>query len=153
MGFHLKILGGDDHNHGKSPILVTFTSLQDKSTLLEVVYKPRNAHTDKAILELFAAINALPEESKSGPALPFYKIEHINDGKASIWEYIKGDGLIMGASTTVKYMLPGEKRDNAEKNLLRLEQVCSRAGITNLHMENVLLTSHGELIPIDLEVV
>ncbi|CCB85687.1 putative uncharacterized protein [Parachlamydia acanthamoebae UV-7] len=149
--FDLKVLGGDDHNNGQSPLLVTFT-FPDKSPL-KVVYKPRSAQTDAAILDLFAKLNSLHPDLKSHGDLPQYKIQDIDGGKGSIWEFIEGQPLHTEASSTINKIQDQDVRIRAEENLIRLEQICSRAGITDLHMENVLLTRDGQWVPIDLEVV
>ncbi|WP_042279833.1 DUF4135 domain-containing protein [Candidatus Protochlamydia sp. R18] len=83
---NLKLLGADSHHGGKTPLLVSLTI--EEAEVLKVVYKPRGAETDKAIIELFEKLNSLPPEQKNGPDLPTYKIIDLQNH--SLWQYIEG---------------------------------------------------------------
>lgn len=156
----LKLLGGDSHNGGASPLLLQFND--GKEVCLQVVYKPRMATTDKAILDLFSQLNELSTEK-----LPTYKI--IDLGKeGSFWEYIEGmePGMTSDASDCIQNFTQslqensgmkveeeisgGEMGATKEAKLKALEQftaqlerlhaVCKYAGISDLHGENVRFT-------------
>lgn len=162
----LKLLGEDVHHGGASPLLVSFN--QDGMVCLKLVYKPRIAETDQAIIDLFKELNQLPESENS---LPVYKI--LNQGAEgsfwhnSLWDYI--EGVEPGTSSNANELIQSLKRGTNqeiqrlrqppidqtaleselkkmkalevfEKNLARLQAICQYAGITDLHGENVRLT-------------
>lgn len=158
---YLELLGADSHHGGKTPLLVKFTSKEGEE-LVSLVYKPRGAETDKAIIDLFRDLNALSANYKSGPDLPVYEIVDLQTH--SLWQYI--DGIQWGHQASKAQLDLEEevekeladlqskddqqglqrawkKKENlkiARNNLERLESICFQAGITDLHHQNVKLT-------------
>ncbi len=133
--FTIQLLGGDSHNKGKVPVLILF--FEKGTPLGKIVYKPRKAETDRAVIDLYAQMNQLGSPIN----LPVYKI--ISVGEGSFWEFVDGQLLEQDSA---------HKQANAANvgNLLRLEQVTSAVGISDLHKENVILRGN-EFVPIDLE--
>lgn len=149
--FKLTFLGGDEHQQEKSPLLVTFYHQQE--SILKIVYKPRTAATDAAIIHLFFELNQLPESEKSGVDLPIYLIVESLNGQGSWWAYIHGQEIKdLDVYSFVQCLPISDEKTHACAHLRRLESICLAAGITDLHCENVIY-QNGQLIPIDLEVV
>ena len=152
--FKLEFLGDETHNRGKKPILVTF--MQGNQEAFKMVYKHRDGKVDKLVLELFKAINELPENQKSMRySLPFYQIEPVDvtsdqsgEEPRSLHEFIKGKEIALAVSITCDEL----QDETAKGNLLRLEQISRAIGLTDLHRENVILKGN-EWVPIDLEVI
>ena len=88
---HLELLGEETHNKGKCSVKVTLKS-NEPSELCKFVYKPRDAETEMAIIELFRNLNCI--RTKTTPDLPTYKIVRCGrDG--SLWEFIMMKGNLL----------------------------------------------------------
>lgn len=139
-------LGDETHHGGESTLLLTITPL-DSSQSYKVVYKPRLAETEFAIIELFKRLNTL---GKSPYLLPVYKILPC-EGGYSFWEYISGEPLVDDAVTHIQKV---ESQDRAREALHFLHTICKRIGVTDLHCQNILFDRRTtQWIPIDMEVI
>ncbi len=153
LTYYLKPLGDETHNRGQSAVEVHL--LNQRGLLLrKIVYKPRNAETEIAILELFKHLNL--KKAPSEAELPVFKI--VNLGNAgSIWEYIvRADGgghLQNDAIVELEAMKRTPLYEQAKNNFDRLESVCQAIGVTDLHPENVILRNRIEWVPIVFEVI
>lgn len=146
----LQQLGAETHNRGECILKVTYY-LGD-SRLGSIVYKPRSAETEIAILNVFAELNALPKDEKSGPNLPIYQIIPLENHEGSIWEFVDAEELSFQASQEIQRKIPEEQQKEAEFNLMRLHSICKCIGITDLHPQNIL--RRGPFwIPIDMEII
>lgn len=170
----LSIIGDDLHNQGKIPMLVKLTL--DGDEFLRVVYKPRNAETDKSIIELFKDLNKL---ETTNTKLPTCEILDLGDNKGTIWEFVEGyqfsNGCHNKEANTLQELI-GLKKDDIsilgleaanlinkiqddtmklkfQNNLERLQNVCKKIGVTDLHFENFILKNDMMLVLIDLEVI
>lgn len=132
--FTIKLLGGDSHNKGKVPVLIEF--FQKGELFGKIVYKPRKAETDRAVIDLYQLMN----EQHTGIELPVYKITVFGEG--TLWQFVEGE--------LVKEDAHKKANHNNRANLERLEQVTAAIGISDLHGENVIL-HQNRFIPIDLE--
>ncbi|KPK32484.1 MAG: hypothetical protein AMS24_04190 [Chlamydiae bacterium SM23_39] len=159
VSFSLKFLGGDSHKNGKSPLLVTLSENYENTDPLKVVYKPRLAKTDYLIIEMFKQLNQLKKKRSVCIDLPTYNILCFDDLDVSIWEYIEGEIPKSFDSQYIynyidSYINSLENKNAAKNQLKRLESVCKKIGVTDLHYENVLFVKKSnEFVPIDLEVI
>ncbi|HSX12936.1 MAG TPA: DUF4135 domain-containing protein, partial [Chlamydiales bacterium] len=153
LTFYLKPLGEETHNRGQSAVEVSLFDRNEK-LLRKIIYKPRNAETEVAILELFKNLNLKKEESVAN--LPLFKIINLGN-EGSFWEFItRADGgghLQDDAIVELEAMRDTEFYNQAKSNFVRLESVCQAIGITDLHPENIILRNHTEWVPIDMEVI
>ena len=151
--YYLKPLGEETHNRGQSAVEVHILN-QNGTLLRKIVYKPRDAETEVAILELFKHLNIIKEPSEA--VLPIFKIINLGN-TGSLWEYIvRADGgghLQNDAIVELEAMKNMPLYGPAKNNFDRLESVCQAIGITDLHPENVILRNHAEWVPIDFEVI
>lgn len=161
LKFDLTLVKGETHHLGKVPVFITFRL--NGSNVFTVVYKPRNAGIDKAVIDTFDEINRLPEKHKSIPdaLLPVYKIVNFSD--ASIWEYIDGqdvdDEKVKNVAIFIARRLAntGERLQKTQQALNRMDAILTRMGISDLHKENIKIkylqdqNKAVEIIPIDLE--
>jgi len=147
---------GETHNQGRSPAFIKFKSGENQ--LFKVVYKPRNAAIDKAVIDTFGQINQLPQEQKtSSNPLPVYKI--LNFENKSLWEFIEGKDIkeSRSAGAFIQSNLKGKRRDRAQHNLDRMDAILSMMSISDLHNENIRVRNFEkkdkdvEFVPIDME--
>ena len=132
----------DSDNHGTEyPVLLLEIRRR------KIVFKPRPALIDIAVLNLFIEINRVNPYPYSCFNLPEYKI--VNCGNVSFWEYIEGgsvyDSGIISLLQTVDNL-------NKLRNLAMLNTVATRIGLTDLHTQNIIIRD-DMYIPIDLEVI
>jgi hypothetical protein len=149
--FSLKLLGEETHHRGQVTMLVTVS--HEGTNIGRVVYKPRSAETEIEILKLFALLN--DKVSSEQEKLTIYRIESLGP-EGSIWEFIDGDKLDMPAIDyldKIRNSLTLEKFETATANLHRLQTICKKIGVTDLHMENVILVNQNKWVPIDHEVI
>lgn len=149
----------ETHNYGRLPAFIK-CSINGK-TLFKLVYKPRNALIDKAVIETFKKINMLNDEQKSSKTIPLPEYKIVSLDNCSLWEYIDGKDIEKEKSAGVyiynKFSNRPSKLENAQKVLNRLDAVLTRMQISDLHKENVkikhLKSSQQivDIIPIDLE--
>lgn len=143
-------LGAETHNGGECILKVTYYGGANK--LGAIVYKPRSAETEIAILNMFSQLNALPKNKKTGPDLPVYQVVQLRGGKGSIWEFIEASAISFLASDEILYKVPNEHRKEAEINLMRLHSISKHIGLTDLHPQNILRRG-PQWIPIDMEII
>jgi hypothetical protein len=166
--FSINLTKFETHNSGKSPAYVTFK--HNDRDLFKIVWKPRDAKIDKAVIRAFKKINKLKSiknqtKLKSDDVdLPYYKIWIPSDkNNISIWEYVEGDD-VPSKPRNVKMFLEQELAINeparlaqARQTLLRLDAILSRMNISDLHNENLKIKHFKDkhrqiqIIPIDLE--
>jgi hypothetical protein len=152
--FNVELVEGETHNHGKIPAFIHFS--MNGNQLFKIVFKPRNATLDAAVIETFKKINEIDKVCKSFDTfLPEYKI--INFDNRSIWEYIEGDDIKLERSVGD---FIGRKPNNsrwqtARLTLNRMDAILTRMGISDLHKENIkvrnLAGEDVKFFPIDLE--
>lgn len=138
---------GETHNQGEVTYRVYLEAGEKK-----IYYKPRGGITEKKAIDLFKKLNDLrPDLSELQCSLPFYKIISISE-KASLWEGVMGSHGEHGqlASFNIKH---STEQEIFKKNLVRLNTVCAAIGIYDLHSENMIYSSSGACIPIDLECI
>lgn len=156
IDFDVKQASNETHHQGRSP--VTVICKHGKDEIFKIVYKPRNAALDKAVIDTFFQINQLPAAQKSSDIpLPFYKI--VNFDNRSLWEFVDGTDIKKerSAGVFINSNLEGNRLEKAQKYLDRMDAILTKMGISDLHRENIkvkYLQAHDkdvELIPIDLE--
>ncbi|MCB0509586.1 MAG: DUF4135 domain-containing protein [Bacteroidetes bacterium] len=129
----IELSSADTHHGGKVPFSCTIKGRK-------VFIKPRSAALDISIINLFSEINTLEPNFH----LPVYSIEDIND--FSKWDLI--DGHLPGEEYTiiedfVDKLKPNDRLSrediaNIKDQLLKLNAVASRIGLSDLHGENVI---------------
>ena len=158
---------GDSHNKGQVPAKITFHFCKNSEQDFSVMYKPRDSLIDKHVQDLLKACE-----------MPACEILSYKEKGKSFWEYIDGTDMkldriskrqsqLKGDSSHapeafIKYKLtdsrpPSEKFGTAEKkNLLskiqKLNNLLLSIDLTDLHGENVRLSTNGDLYIIDAEV-
>ncbi|NGX59930.1 MAG: hypothetical protein KR126chlam3_01090 [Chlamydiae bacterium] len=149
--------GSETHNRGKVPVKISFFS--EGHEIFSVFFKPRHAHIDKRVVQLFQELNSLPKEQKSSDvALPTYTIvnSELGSQRFSLWEFIDGVHLHGQTAEDAIGLLPSiEEKKRLLAQLLRLESVCKFLNISDLHSDNLVFFHLGnadsQVIPIDLE--
>ncbi len=132
----------DSDNHGTEyPVLLI------KIRGEKIVFKPRPALIDIAVLNLFTEINNVNPYPYSCFILPEYKI--VNCGNVSFWEYIEGGSVY---NSGIISLLQTVDNLNKLRNLAMLNTVATRIGLTDLHTQNIIIRD-DMYIPIDLEVI
>lgn len=157
--FNLIPRSGESHPRGKSAIKVEFKLLD--APLFSIYFKPRDAQIDKKIIDVFAALNALPETDKSSPvALPTLKIRnYAEEGTPpySLWACVEGMQFEGNTAEEAIQRRPLNERSRLLSQLLRLESVCVYLSLSDLHLENVIFSRLGQadsqIYLIDLESV
>ena len=160
----------ETHNQGKSTYIITISSwrLPPDGFIRKIVFKPRDALIDQAIVETFKAINDLSLEYRSGSKkeLPVYKIFSFPEMQVSLWEYVNGTLLkdhqpkdrgrqhaVYSAGDYIeqieevlsqRYNRKIGKTDQAaidklKAQLDRLDQILTTMQCSDLHLENVVL--------------
>jgi hypothetical protein len=159
INFQIKLVSEETHNQGKLPAFITFNS--NENPLFKIVYKPRSAAIDRAVIDTFDQINQLPSEHRSSDIpLPTYKI--LDFPARSLWEYVEGEDIAKlskadSVGIFIRQSLSGSRKERAEQRLNRMDAILTRMGISDLHTENVRAKNFKdkskdvELIPIDLE--
>jgi lantibiotic modifying enzyme len=139
----LEILGEETHNGGTTPVLICF--IQSGYIIKKIVYKPRSAETECAIIELFKKLNKIP----NFPQLPEYKILSLEN--CSFWEFIDEKTLTVDANIHLTTLgLAKDELKEAQDNLNYLDTICKRIGVTDLHMENIFFVRNSlQMVPID----
>jgi hypothetical protein len=131
----------DSDNHGSEyPVLLL--AIKD----VQLVFKPRPALIDQAIMDLFNKINIL-NSHQTEFQLPTYRIINCND--YSFWEYIEGKNVFDSGILKIDKLLTNLNR---KRNLSILNTVSHKIGLTDLHAQNIILQG-DYFIPIDLEVI
>ena len=124
----------ETHNYGRLPAFIK-CSINGK-TLFKLVYKPRNALIDKAVIETFKKINMLNDEQKSSKTIPLPEYKIVSLDNCSLWEYIDGKDIKKEKSAGVyihnKFSNRPIKLENAQKVLNRLDAVLTRMQISDL---------------------
>lgn len=143
----------ETHGEGKVPCKVTFT--QEGNKLFQVFLKPRKALLDCSVMELFKEINKLPPSQKSSDILlPEYKILPFPNDDYSIWEFIEGKQFDYHPSRSIGELQNPQKEILSSK-LIRLEQICQKIHLSDLHGHNIIFTNltgnDPGIVPIDLE--
>ncbi|MBS0649462.1 MAG: DUF4135 domain-containing protein [Verrucomicrobia bacterium] len=146
---------GETHNGGKKTVLIGFKTANG---IKKLVYKPRDARVDKAIVELFVRLNGLDEKERSSKLpLPEYKITNWKNNQASIWEFIPGPNLGRKGKIPQKAssFVESQNNDELKIKLVRLDDILKLLHVSDLHGENVIMKKEGEkyldIVPIDLE--
>lgn len=149
--------GEETHNKGQITVRVTLKERgQPKELEKAIFYKPRSALTEKAIIDLFIDLNKV--KSEDTPDLPFYKIYSLGEN-GSLWESIDGNNDLGVSAFEHLQMMEESKKvsievlEKARRNLLRLETICRKIGVCDLHYQNIFLRKEVEWIPIDMEVI
>ncbi len=155
--FNVELVKGETHNHGKIPAYIQFSI--NGNQLFKIVYKPRSAAIDWAVIHTFDRINSLNDKHKSSkssdPILPVYKI--LNFDNRSLWEYIEGDDIKLEQSVGdfIRRKPENDRWLKARQTLNRMDAILTQMGISDLHKENVkvrnLAGEDVKLFPIDLE--
>lgn len=153
--FKFKSFGGETHNGGKSPFLITFFVEEPESTrdFLKIVYKPRDSLIDIEVLKLISDISKQKEELN----FPKYKIiSYKNTG--SLWEFISGDTLneIEKKNNFYSNTLLKSINEDAKIKLLKttiyLDNIFKKINLTDLNPANIIVSDQNAIIyPIDLE--
>lgn len=153
----------ETHNKGRKPVFINLKS--PNSSLIELVWKPRNANIDSKVIELFGNINDLKIDEC---VLPTYKIFMSEEDNFSVWQKIAGSDLkklgCQENQTPFDFIQKSASQlgvaDTGKGNLLKqikkMTSIISRLEISDLHHENVILTNKDgsfSLVPIDLEVL
>lgn len=151
--FTLKLGSFETHNQGKVASEVTF--FQNDRILFKVFFKPRSAKIDATIIALFDALNKLTEKSLN-ILLPVFKIIAYETDDCSLWEFIDGRHPEHTTNIEIEKMdIPEDKKQKMRNSLLRLESICKKLNVSDLHKENVLVVSdnryNSPIVPIDLE--
>lgn len=149
-------IGSETHRGGKVPAEILFQHTNGQE--FRVFFKPRKAEVDRAIIALFGAINALSDERSSNVNLPTYKIIESGEGEEpySFWEHIPGDHKPgSAADLVVEAMEDSDEKIALQGQLMRLESICRRINLSDLHQDNVIFSEMGteraRIVPIDLE--
>ncbi len=138
----LKIFDSDRHFVDSFPVF-SFSINETKFIL-----KPRRAKIDCAIMKLFKKINKVNKRQLA----TFHITPHPDSSIiASLWEFINTTGIEQTAYNFLcNANLSLADLNERKNNLIFLNTVAHRIGLTDLHRENVLLD--GNLFyPIDLE--
>ena len=149
----LKLGSFETHNQGKVACEVTF--FQNDRILFKVFFKPRSAKIDASIIALFETLNKLSEKSFN-ILLPVFKIIAYETENCSLWEFIEGRHPEHTTNIEIEKMnIPEDKKQKMRDSLLRLESICKKLNVSDLHKENVLIVSdnryNSPIVPIDLE--
>jgi len=152
--FNVELVEGETHNHGKIPAFIHFS--MNGNQLFKIVYKPRSAAIDAAVIETFQQINEIDKDHKSFDTfLPEYKILNFDD--RSIWEYIEGDDIKLERSVGdfIRRKPNNSRWQTARLTLNRMDAILTRMGISDLHKENIKVRNKAgedvKFFPIDLE--
>lgn len=151
--FSLKLDSFETHNEGKVACEVTF--FQDNQVLFKVFFKPRNAKIDSSIIAMFEQLNKVDEKSLN-VLLPVFKIVSYESEDCSLWEFIDGRHPAHTTNVEIEKMdITEDQKKRMRDFLIRLESVCNKLNISDLHKQNVLITTHEKfnspIVPIDLE--
>eukprot|EP00013_Stygamoeba_regulata_P001623 CAMPEP_0177636060 /NCGR_PEP_ID=MMETSP0447-20121125/4234_1 /TAXON_ID=0 /ORGANISM="Stygamoeba regulata, Strain BSH-02190019" /LENGTH=768 /DNA_ID=CAMNT_0019137891 /DNA_START=16 /DNA_END=2322 /DNA_ORIENTATION=+ len=166
----VRLVAGETHNKGKKPAFVRVRYLKEADgtdfRTVRLVYKPRSALVDTAVIALFRAINALPPEQRSlsgeGTDLPDYEI-HPRPTRApefSLWERVPG-------WTPEERHYPDcyravhdhpyddkKKRELMVNKFFRMGEVLHQLHVIDLHSANIIMHADTlDAVPIDLECV
>jgi hypothetical protein len=147
--FKFKSFSGETHNKGKNPFLITFSvgELESKSEFLKVVYKPRNALIDIAVLELLSEIN----KEKGELIFPEYKIISYEEN-GSFWEFINGDTLKETKGFALQENANEEFKIKLLKTITYLDDVFIKINLMDMNEENIIISDKTpNIYPIDLE--
>jgi hypothetical protein len=157
LTFQIKTFNAIPCNYGKIPLFITF--LKEGTPLFKIVYKPRNAAIDKAVIDTLAEINRLPSNKKSSQLrLPVYKI--INSNDYCLEEFVEGEHIKSKETigTYLRAHLKGSRLARANERIARLYLFLFTMGIADLHNENIQVKNLNdpekdlEFFPIDLDI-
>lgn len=153
--FRVRFLSGETHNRGKKTVIIEFKVGVE---IRKIMYKPRDARVDKAVIDSFHKINNLQDEQKSSSMLlPEYHIVNLPEDQASVWEYIPGKNLgRKGKPPEYAGNVVNELGDEQlSKKLVRLDDVLGSMNISDIHGENVIMREDNkvvtDIVPVDLE--
>jgi hypothetical protein len=174
--FKVSPTSAETHNLGRKAMYIDGYSEQD-SKEFTIVYKPRNALVDKAVIKVFEDINHLTEDGN----LPVYKIIPIENQEGSFWEFIESEKTyeeelkkaawnrqvpmvpfkkLVKTKKFGKKVLPEERerlRKKMKSDVVKMDSILAKLYVSDLHCENVIIRKSRknpailELVPIDLE--
>ena len=161
IDFKIAFAGDETHNKGKTAAFVEFYSKRDDKVLGKIVYKPRAAEIDVAIIELFRKINEQPHPLPAPDPLPTYKIMMKKELNISFWEYINGHTLPTDKRVVpfiTDYYKKEPTSDVAQRSLAKINRmacILSLIKASDFHGENFIYKTLEDgsldIIPIDLE--